>query len=309
MITTGIIGSGNLGANTAFFLAERGVSDVILYDIREGTAPGKALDMMEAAPVRGYPVRVRGTDDLDEVLGAEYLVIAAGAGRASGGTDSGRPVLDMYDENRPLVEDLARKVAGRTGRPRVVILATEPVDLMTEVFIRTSGLPERRILGLGRVPDSVRFRKALSERLGLSWVESSAVVAGGPGSLSVFLSAYARFGGIPAADLAGPDDWSAACAETVRRETGDSTAGFYEGFYGAAAGTADLLEAICRGFRRVMSVSVRPPVGFGLGRVPLGLPAFIGPDGIDQVPSLSITEDERGQLDAVAATYAGFFPG
>ena len=135
MANIGIVGSGNVGANTAFFLAEKSVADVLLYDIQEGLSTGKTLDMMEAAPVRGYQVKLGGTDSLSDVLGLPIVMIAAGSVRAPGMKRD-----DLLEKNRGLIEDLAEKLKDHSG---TIIIATEPVDLLTTLFVNTSGAAPR----------------------------------------------------------------------------------------------------------------------------------------------------------------------
>ena len=118
MAKIGIIGSGNVGANTAFFIAEKAVADVVLYDIREGLSPGKALDMMEAAPIRRYRTKISGTDSMDEVKDSDILIITAGGVRGPG-----MKRADLYEKNRPIIEEIAKpnhRVQGFRCRDRVV---------------------------------------------------------------------------------------------------------------------------------------------------------------------------------------------
>ena len=129
----GIIGSGNVGANTAFFLAEKGVDHVLLYDIREGTAQGKALDMMEAAPIRGYRTAICGCDKASDILDCEIIIITAGAVRKPGMERDA-----LFNENRKIIEEYAIRITNPDAK---VIIVSEPVDPLTTLFAQKSSLP------------------------------------------------------------------------------------------------------------------------------------------------------------------------
>ncbi|MFW5683685.1 MAG: lactate/malate family dehydrogenase, partial [Spirochaetota bacterium] len=149
MAKIGIIGSGNVGANAAFFLAEREIGHVCMYDVKEGLATGKALDLMEAAPLRGYRYTVTGTDDMSDALDSDIVVVTAGDTRKPGMKRE-----DLYEKNRATVETIAASLASYDG---VVIVATEPVDLFTRAVVN-AGVPWQRVLGIGGTLDSARLR-------------------------------------------------------------------------------------------------------------------------------------------------------
>jgi malate dehydrogenase len=295
MARVGIIGSGNAGANTAFFIAENGVSDVLLYDVKEGLSKGKALDMMEAAPIRTYRTRIEGTNSLEELIDLDAIVIAAGEVR--------KPEMkreDLFEDNVRLVQELARCLSGLPGQT-AVIMVTEPIDLMTTIFIRNSGLRREQVMGLGGLLDSTRLRYAISRDLDVSMENVSALVIGRHNEEMIGLPNYTRISGIPVLNLMLPDQFNTIMAEI--RDSGDfivrmakrSTA-----YYAPSAAIAELVDAVVRDTRRVLSVSIILRGEYGIEGVALSVPAVIGRGGVHQVLLPELQENELKQLQASA---------
>ena len=138
-----IVGSGNVGANTAFFIAEKGIADVTLYDIQEGVSSGKALDIMEAAPIRTYRVRISGSDNTDSIRGTDVIVLAAGTVRKPGMKRE-----ELFDENVDFISAAASNIKEIAPKAKVIIL-TEPIDLLTSIFVAESGMSRELVMGLG----------------------------------------------------------------------------------------------------------------------------------------------------------------
>ena len=291
MAHIGIIGGGNVGANTAFFLAERDVADVVLFDIKEGLSKGKALDMMEAAPVRGYQVKLSGTDLLDDVLSADLLIIAAGAGVKADTTAE-----SLFTENRGIIEDLASSLRGYSG---VVLIVTEPVDLLTTLFVRSSGLDATKVLGLGGFLDETRLRYLIAEHLSIAPEGVDATVIGYHSDAMIPLSSYCRVSGIPVADII--DEKTLEGIFDKAKQAGESAPG---AFYGPAAAASDLAEMVLRNTRRIASVSQMLDGQCGISGVALSLPAVIGKNGIEKVLEPKLTDEQRKALEASAADVA-----
>ena len=272
----GIIGSGNVGANTAFFLAEKGVDHVILYDIREGLAKGKALDMMEAAPIRGYRTAIRGTDNLEEVLDADIIIYTAGVARKPGIKRD-----DLFKENLPIVRTFAEQIK----KPEtIVIIVSEPVDVLTTVFTEVSNLAKNQILGLGGVLDATRLRFLIARELGVSMENVAAQVVGRHTDDMIPLQSYCCVSGMSIDNFLSPDQIKDLFEQT--REAGHlivEMAGRASAYYGPSAVAAELAEAIMMDTGRVLSVSHVLSGEFGISNVALSLPAVIGRTGIRRV--------------------------
>ena len=291
MSQVSILGSGNVGANTAFFIAETGVEEVLLYDLQEGLAAGKALDMMEAAPIRKYRNRLRGALRMEEIAGSEIVVIAAGRVRRPGMKRE-----DLFAENRALAGELAPRVA-ELAPEAVVIVATEPVDPITREFVRASGFPRERVLGVGGCLDATRLRYAVARALGVSMEDVSALVIGRHSGSLLALPRYCSVSGVPLTQLLPPQRIEALIAETAG--AGDlivQMAQRSSAFYAPSAAVADIVNSVHMDLRRVLCVSLVLKGEYGLSGVALSLPAVVGRGGVRRVLTPRLTGEELAAL-------------
>ena len=298
MAQIGIIGSGNVGANTAFFAAEKNFAHIRMYDVKEGLSTGKALDMMEAAPLRGYQYRLSGTDDLADVLDSDVVVVAAGETR-----EPGMKREDLYEKNKPIIEEIAGKLKGYDG---VVIVATEPVDVFTVQMVR-EGLPWQRVMGIGGVLDSARLQVLIARELYVAQEDVKATVIGRHSEEMIALPAYCSVAGVPATKLMSETRFSELVRATV--EAGDHIVGLAKrtnSFYGPAAAAADLAEAVVRGTNRVLPVSLAVSGQYGISDVAMSLPALVGGGGIERVLEPKLTDGERVRLERSAQSLKAF---
>lgn len=286
MVTTGIVGAGNLGANAAFFLAERNVGPVLVHDIQEGLSTGKTLDIMEMAPLGRYRYPVQGTDSEEKVLESDILLVAAGSGMTP---DKSRETL--FAENREFIAELAKKLKGHEG---IVILATEPVDELVTLFVRESGMDSRRVLGLGACLDAARLQYAVSRELGCFAEDVDALVVGRHDLSMIMPVDYVRVSGIPVAHLIEGDRLQAVFREV--REAEDTILGLNNrssAFYAPASVAADLVEAVAADTGRLLSVSSVLENRLGVSGAALSLPAMIGADGIRRIVEPRLTDDQK----------------
>lgn len=295
MARVGIIGSGNAGANTAFFIAEKGVSEVLLHDIKEGLSKGKALDIMEAAPVRSYRTRITGTDSLDEVLECPVLVIAAGSIRTP---EMARD--DLFDKNVEILRELGKRLEGRRDDLNVIVV-TEPVDPMTTILTELSGLPREHVMGVGGLLDSTRLRFALARDLDVSVADVSALVIGRHNEQMIGLPGYATVSGVPVLNLMNGDHFDGLMAEV--RGAGDFIVGLAKrssSYYAPSAAVSELVDALVRDMRRLMSVSILLKGEYGVEGVAMSIPAIIGRSGVERVflPKLGDRELDRFRSSA-----------
>ena len=285
----GIIGSGNAGANTAFFLAEKAVADVELYDIQEGVPEGKALDMMEAAPIRAYQTRVSGTNSLSDILDSRIIIIAAGTARKPGMRRE-----DLFEENRSVIDGVAEGLSGYRG---IVVIVTEPVDILTTYFIRKSPLPPAKVMGLGGSLDSARLRYLIARELTISYESVSAMVIGRHSHDMLPLPAYCRVGGLPVTTLIPESRLKALFDET--RKSGDLIVDLAQrssAYYGPAAVASDLAEAVIRNTRRIISVCQMFKGQYGIKDVAMSLPSVIGENGIEKTLTPILDDDQKRVL-------------
>jgi malate dehydrogenase len=289
----GIIGSGNVGANTAFFLAEKGVDHVTLFDIQDGLAQGKALDMMEAAPIRGYRTVIKGTSDPDTVLNADIVIITAGAVR--------KPGMDrdaLFQANK----DIIVEYAGKINRPDTrVIIVSEPVDLLTTLFTRLSPLPAACIMGLGGILDATRLRFLIAGELGVSMENVAAQVVGRHSDDMIILKDYCCVSGVPVDHFLSKETIEQLFDQT--RQAGGlivELAGRASAYYGPSAVAADLAEAICHDTGRVLSVTRMLSGQFGITNVALSLPCVINRTGASDILAPRLDDNQINTLKTSA---------
>jgi malate dehydrogenase len=290
-----IIGSGNVGANTAFFIAENGADDILLYDVKEGVSKGKALDMMETAPIRSYRTKIRGTDSIDDVTGSDVVVLAAGSVRRPGMKRS-----ELYDENAPAVEKLARDVSSLAPES-VVIVATEPVDLMTMLFVSSSRFPRERVLGVGGILDVTRLRYAVSRNLNVSMDDVSALAIGPHDERVLLPPRFTSVSGVPVLRLMGKDHFATLVGEVAR--AGDfivEMARASNAYYAPSAAMAELAHSVVRNTRRILCASLLLRGEFGIDGAAMSVPVQIGKGGVQKVLAPALSAEEQVILQTCA---------
>ncbi len=289
----GIIGSGNVGANTAFFLAEKGVDHVLLYDVQEGFAKGKALDMMEASPIRGYRTTIQGSDEVEPVLNCDIIIITAGAVRQPGEKRD-----DLLKRNQTIICEYAQKITRPDAK---VILVTEPVDPLTTLFARESALPSRQIMGLGGVLDATRLRYLIARHLKVSMENVAAQAIGRHTNEMILLKEYCCVSGISIDNFMDPQMVQNLFDQT--REAGHlivELAGRASAYYGPSAVAVEIADAVRRDTGRLLSVSQMLTGQYGINDIALSLPAFIGKNGIARVVEPHLTQAEIQQFQSSA---------
>lgn len=296
MLISGIVGSGNVGANTAFFIAEQGSADVLLHDIKDGIAAGKGLDIMEAAPIRGYRSHLAGVRRLEDLAPARVVVIAAGRVR-----EPGQRRVDLLENNQAVIRDLAGHL--KTIAPQAIyIIATEPVDAMTVEFAAVAGLRRGQVMGLGGFLDVTRFRYAIARELDLSVESVMATIIGRHSADMIGLPEYCSVSGVPLTDLLS-EQRIAALLEEVRG-AGDNIVDLAQrssAYYGPSAAAAELVDAVCRDLKRIVSVSVPLQGEYGFRRGAASLPAVIGAQGVERVLLPRLSDAQHGRLAASLA--------
>lgn len=260
-------------------------------------ATGKALDMMEAAPIRAYKTRISGVDTIEEVLRNDVVMIAAGKVR-----EPGMKREDLFGANRELVEELAQKLRGSKSK---VIVATEPVDLLTSLLVKRSGLPREQVLGLGGILDSGRLRYLIARELEVSFENVGALVVGRHSPSMVPLVQYCNVSGAPLTSLLSDDRIQALFDET--RKAGDlivEMAQRASSYYGPSAAACDLAESIVRNLRRVLPVSIVLDGELGVKGVALSVPAIIAANGVERVLPPALTTQESSEIEKSAKELA-----
>jgi malate dehydrogenase len=286
-----IIGSGNVGANTAFFIAEKGITDVYLYDIQEGLSTGKALDMMEAAPLRRYRNRIIGIDHIEDISDSESVVIAAG-----NACTIGRKPEELLQENMETVTGIVEKIVN-ISPGSIIIMATEPVDIITAMTAQRFALSRNKILGLGSIVDSSRLKSAVSKELSISAENIIAMAIGRHSGDMIVLSEYTAVSGIPLAQLLSEEKiWSLI---TGIKDAGNLMAELSEcpgTYYTPSAAAAEVIDSIHMDLKRILPVSIEFSGEYGISGVAMSLPCVIGKNGVEKVLTPVLTEAEHNAL-------------
>lgn len=291
-----IVGAGQVGATAAFSLALREAADIVLVDVQDGVPQGKALDMMHARRVAGFDVRVVGTSTYEECEGSDVVVITAGLPRKPGMTRE-----DLLKVNGDIVRSVISEVA-RVAPSAVVICVTNPLDVMTFLAWKASGLPRSRVFGMGGVLDSARFAHAIAQTAGAPIAEVEAMVIGAHGDTMVPLVRLATVAGRPISEALTSEQIEDVVRRTVYGGA-DVVALLKSGsaFYAPGASVAQMVEAVLTDARRVMPACAVLDGEYGLRGVSVGVPAVIGADGVVEVVELEMTDEELAALRDSAA--------
>lgn len=294
-----IVGAGQVGATAAFLLATRSVADVTLIDVAEGLPQGKALDMMHSRSVLGFGPRVSGTNDYADTAGSDVVVITAGIPRRPGMTRD-----ELLAVNAGIVGSVI-KSAVAASPDAVFICVTNPLDVMTDLAWKLSGLPAARVFGMGGVLDSARFAYFISAATGAPITEVDALVVGAHGDAMVPLPRLSTVAGRSFTELLPADD----VAEVVRRTVfgGAEVVSLLKtgsAFYAPGASVASMVEAVVSDSGAVLPSCVRLEGTYGISGVHMSVPAMLGREGVRAIPELQLTADELAALRSSAATVA-----
>ncbi len=291
-----VIGAGNVGATTAQRIAEAGLADVVLVDIVEGLPQGKGLDLAEAAPVVGHDARIIGTNDYADTAGSDIIVVTSGIPRKPGMSRD-----DLISTNAGIVGGVV-KAAAAVSPNAVLIIVTNPLDVMCHVAMQASGFPRERVLGMAGILDSARFRTFIAMEMGVSVEDVHAFVLGGHGDTMVPLSRYSTVAGVPITELL-PEDRVKAIEQRTAKGGAEIVALLKTGsaYYAPAASTFEMVDAILRDRKRVLPCAVHLEGEFGVDGLFVGVPVVLGRGGFERVFEIKLTADEQAAFDKSAA--------
>ncbi len=290
-----VVGAGNVGGTTAQRLAERNVYDVVLVDIIPGVPQGKALDITQAGPVCGYSTRVVGTNGYDETAGSSIAVITSGIPRKPGMSRD-----ELLATNAKIVQSVVKELISRSPGC-VLILVTNPLDVMVHVARKVSGLPKSKVLGMAGVLDSARMRAFIAEELHVAGSDVEAMVLGGHGDTMVPLPRYTMVKGRSVSDLLTKERLEAIVKRT--RDGGAEIVGLLKtgsAFYAPSASAVDMVDAIMNDQKRVLPCAVLCEGEYGLQDVIVGVPVKLGRGGAEEIVQYELTVAERAALETSA---------
>ena len=291
-----VVGAGNVGATTAQRVAEKELArTVVLVDVVEGIPQGKGLDQWQSAPIEGFDSRIVGTNGYDEAADSEIVIITAGIARKPGMSRD-----DLLNTNAGIVKQVSEQVK-KTSPKAIVIVVSNPLDVMCYVAKEVTGFPRERVLGMAGVLDTARYRAFLADALDVSVRDIQAMVLGGHGDTMVPLISYTSVSGIPVTQLmerakldAIVDRTRNGGAEIVKHlKTGSA-------YYAPSAGAVQMAEAIVFDQRRILPCAAWLNGEYGMTGLFLGVPCKLGRKGLEKVIEVELTSDERAALEKSA---------
>jgi len=287
-----VVGAGNVGATTAQRVAEKELAGtVVLVDVVEGIPQGKGLDQWQSAPIEGFDSRIVGTNGYDETADSDIVIITAGIARKPGMSRD-----DLLNTNAGIVKQVSEQVK-KTSPKAIVIVVSNPLDVMCYVAKEVTGFPRERVLGMAGVLDTARYRGFLAEALDVSVRDIQAMVLGGHGDTMVPLISYTSVSGIPVTQLmdrakldAIVDRTRNGGAEIVKHlKTGSA-------YYAPSAGAVQMAEAIVFNQRRILPCAAWLDGEYGMKGLFLGVPCKLGRNGLEKIIEVELTADERAAL-------------
>ncbi|WP_088654038.1 malate dehydrogenase [Geofilum rhodophaeum] len=287
-----VVGAGNVGATCADVLAYREIAnEVILVDIKEGVAEGKALDIWQKAPINLYDTRTVGvTNDYARTAGSDVVVITSGLPRKPGMSRD-----DLIETNAGIVKSVTEQIVAHSPEA-IIIVVSNPLDVMTYQAHISSKLPRTKVMGMAGILDTARYRAFLAEALDVSPKDIQAVLMGGHGDTMVPLPRYTTVGGIPVTELIDADKLNAIIERTkvgggeLVKLMGTSA------WYAPGSAAAQMVEAIIRDQKRVFPVCIKLEGEYGIDDCYLGVPVVLGKNGVEKVIELDLNEEEMALL-------------
>ena len=288
-----VVGAGNVGATVADVLAYREVAnEIVLLDIKEGVAEGKALDIFEKSPITQYDSRTIGvTNDYARTAASDVVVITSGLPRKPGMSRD-----DLIGVNSGIVKSVVENIV-KYSPNSVIVIVSNPLDVMTYQAHLTSKFPRNRVIGMAGVLDTARYKAFIAEELGVSVKDVQAQLLGGHGDTMVPLPRYTTVGGIPVTELISEEKLN-AIVERTKNGGGELVKLMgTSAWYAPGAAAAQMVEAIIKDQRRVFPVCVKLEGEYGINDCYLGVPVVLGKNGVEKVLELKLDKDEKALLE------------
>jgi malate dehydrogenase len=291
-----VVGAGNVGATAAQRLAEKELArTVVLIDIAEGIPQGKGLDQWESAPVVGFDSRIIGTNGYEEAAGSGIFIVTAGIARKPGMSRD-----DLLATNAKIVREVSENIA-RVAPDSIIIVVSNPLDVMCHVALEASGFPRERVIGMAGVLDTARYRSFLALEIDVSVEDIQAMVLGGHGDTMVPLISYTTVAGIPITQLVAADRLEEIV--TRARKGGAEIVGLLKtgsAYYAPSAAAVQMAEAIVKDKKRILPCAAYLQGEYGISDLFLGVPCKLGRSGLEKVIEVELTEAERAALERSA---------
>jgi malate dehydrogenase len=290
-----IVGSGNVGATAAHWMAAKEMCDIVLIDIIDGVPQGKGLDLLEAMPIEKRDSYVLGTQDYADTANSDIVVITAGVPRKPGMSRD-----DLLNINHKIMVDVVGKVV-KYSPNCILIVVSNPLDAMAQAAFKMSGFSRNRVIGMAGVLDSARFRAFIAAELKVSVENVTAFVLGGHGDTMVPLPRYSTVAGIPITEL-----MDAATIERLVQRTRDGGAEIVKylktgsAYYAPSAAVTEMVEAILKDKKKILPCAAYLEGEYGISGLFVGVPVKLGAKGIEQIIEIKLTAGEKAALEKSA---------
>ncbi len=287
-----VVGAGHVGATTAQRIAEKELArHVVLIDIVEGIPQGKGLDQWESAPIEGFDTRVIGSNDYGPAAGSEIFVVTAGIARKPGMSRD-----DLVKTNAQIVKSVSEEIK-RCAPDSIVIVVSNPLDVMCWVAKEVTGFPRKRVVGMAGVLDTARYRSFLAEAMDVSVEDIQAMVLGGHGDTMVPLISYTTVSGIPVTQLIDRKKLDEIVDRT--RKGGAEIVGYLKtgsAYYAPSSAAAQMVEAIVKDKKRILPCAAWLEGEYGMRDVYLGVPCKLGAGGLVEIVQVELSSKEEVAL-------------
>ena len=290
-----IVGSGNVGATAAHWIAAKELADVVLIDIIEGVPQGKGLDLLEAMPIAKCDSHVIGTNDYKDTANSDIVVITAGIPRKPGMSRD-----DLLNTNYGIMKAVVGEVVKHSPNC-ILIIVSNPLDAMAQAAYKLSGFPRERVIGMAGVLDSARFRAFIADELHVSVENVTAFVLGGHGDTMVPLARYSTVAGIPITELIEKTKLESLIQRT--RDGGAEIVKYLKtgsAYYAPSAATTEMVEAILKDKKKILPCAALLQGEYGINGLFIGVPVKLGSKGIEQIIEIKLTPEEKAGLDKSA---------
>ena len=293
-----VIGAGNVGATCAFVLAQMKLGDIVMLDIFEGFAKGKALDMSQDGQVLNYDGRITGTADYADIAGSDVVVVTSGFPRQPGMSRE-----DLIGKNAEIISQVGTGIKEHAP-DSIIVMVTNPLDLMTYHMQKTTGFPSERVVGQAGILDSARMTHFIADAVGCSEEDVQAMVLGGHGDTMVPLPRYTTVGGISIDQLLDEKTIQAICERTA--SGGGEIVKLLErgsAFYAPGSAAAIMAEAVGKDRKRLIPASAHLSGQYGLDDVYIGVPVILGAEGVERIIELDLSDSELSSLQTSGNFY------
>jgi malate dehydrogenase len=290
-----IVGSGNVGATAAHWIASKELADVVLIDIIEGVPQGKGLDLLEAMPIEKRDSYVLGTNDYADTANSDIVIITAGIPRKPGMSRD-----DLLNTNYKIMNDVVGKVV-KYSPNCILIVVSNPLDAMAQAAYKLSGFTRERVIGMAGVLDSARFRTFIADELKVSVENVTAFVLGGHGDTMVPLARYSTVAGIPITELIAPDRLAQLVQRT--RDGGAEIVKYLKSgsaYYAPSSAATEMAEAILKDKKKILPCAAYLDGEYDVKGLYVGVPVKLGAKGIEQIIQIKLTAEEQSALNKSA---------